>query len=52
VPVHHDYEGVPELTQGLAEYFRFYREERPHQSLGCRTPAEVHAGKTKTAGEG
>lgn len=27
---------------GLAEYFVFYNDERPHQSLGNRTPAEVY----------
>jgi putative transposase len=37
-----DYETVPELESGLAAYFRFYDEERPHQSLGYRTPAEVY----------
>jgi putative transposase len=37
-----DYEAVPELESGLAAYFRFYDEERPHQSLGYRTPAEVY----------
>jgi putative transposase len=37
-----DYESVIELEQGLSSYFRFYNEERPHQSLGCHTPAEVH----------
>ena len=37
-----DYEAVPELELGLAAYFRFYDEERPHQSLGYRTPAEVY----------
>ena len=45
------YESVPELERGLAAYFRFYNAERPHQSLGYRTPAEVHAETTKTAGE-
>src|SRR5262249_13480945 len=35
-----DYEAVPELESGLAAYFRFYDEGRPHQSLGYRTPAE------------
>jgi putative transposase len=43
------YESVPELEKGLAAYFRFYNHERPHQSLGYRTPAEVHAG-TKRKG--
>jgi putative transposase len=37
-----DYEDVPELESGLAAYFRFYDEERPHQSLGYRTPGEVY----------
>jgi putative transposase len=36
------YEGVAELRAGLARYFRFYNEERRHQSLGYRTPAEVY----------
>jgi putative transposase len=41
------YESVPELDRGLAAYFRFYNHERPHQSLGYRTPAEVHAGQPR-----
>ncbi len=31
------------MTIGLTEYFVFYNGERPHQSLGNRTPAEVYA---------
>jgi len=27
---------------GLHVYFRFYNQERLHQSLNYRTPAEVH----------
>jgi putative transposase len=38
------YESVPELERGLRAYFRFYNEERLHQSLGYRTPAEVYRG--------
>jgi putative transposase len=30
------------VGHGLSGYFRFYNGERPHQSLGYRTPAEVH----------
>ena len=41
------YETVPELERGLAAYFRFYNQERLHQSLDYRTPAEVHDGRTK-----
>jgi putative transposase len=37
-----DYGSVPDLEAGLQRYFRFYNQERPHQSLGYRTPAEVH----------
>ena len=37
-----DYQSVPELEQGLTDYFRFYNHERPHCALGGRTPAEVH----------
>jgi putative transposase len=36
------YERVPELESGLRSYFWFYDEERPHQSLGYRTPGEVY----------
>jgi putative transposase len=37
-----DYERAPDLEAGLTAYFWFYDEERPHQSLGYRTPAEVY----------
>ena len=36
------YETVPELRLGLGRYFGFYNEERPHQSLGDRTPGAVY----------
>jgi putative transposase len=38
------YEAVPELHRGLGRYFAFYNDERPHQSLGYRTPAAVYRG--------
>jgi putative transposase len=37
-----DYEFVPELELGLTAYFRFYDEDRPHQSLDYQTPGEVY----------
>jgi putative transposase len=37
-----DYRSVAELVSGLTNWFRFYNEERPHQSLKYRTPAEVY----------
>ena len=36
------YEAVPELDHGLGRYFALYNDERPHQSLGYRTPAAVY----------
>jgi putative transposase len=38
------YDTVPGLHRGLARYFAFYNEERPHQSLDYRTPAAVYRG--------
>ena len=37
-----EYESVYELRQALKRYFRFYNHERPHQSLGDRSPSEVY----------
>jgi putative transposase len=37
-----DYDRVCELEAGLTAYFRFYDEDRPHQSLGYQTPGEVY----------
>jgi putative transposase len=34
-----DYALVPEARAGIGDWFRFYNHERPHQSLGYRTPA-------------
>ena len=39
-----DYAGMDEAWAGLESYFGFYNQTRPHQSLGYRTPAEVHFG--------
>jgi len=38
----HSYRTAPELHEGLTSYFAFYNDERPHQSLHYRTPAEVY----------
>jgi putative transposase len=43
------YESVPELERGLRAYFTFYNEARLHQTLGYKTPAEVHGVGAKTA---
>ena len=39
-----DYDDGAEAGRGLRRYFSFYNTERRHQSLGRRTPAEVHFG--------
>jgi putative transposase len=38
----HDYATGVECHAGLSSYLRFYCEERPHQALDYRTPAEVY----------
>lgn len=35
------YQDGKEARAGISDYFRFYNTERPHQSLGYRTPAEA-----------
>src|SRR5258705_954728 len=41
----HDYDTVADARSSLRQYFRFYNEERLHQSLAYHTPAQVyHAG--------
>ena len=39
-----DYELVPEARTGIGNWFQFYNQQRPHQSLGYRTPAELYLG--------
>jgi putative transposase len=36
-----NYQTGSELRTGLARYFQYYNHQRPHQSLGYRTPAVV-----------
>ena len=44
-----DYQSVAELIAALKVYFAFYNHERPHQSHGGATPAEVYAGQGRLA---
>ena len=35
---------VPDAKKGISRYMNFYNQERPHQSLDYKTPAEVYFG--------
>ena len=37
----HAYETVGEAKKGIADYLRYFNEERPHQGLDNRTPDDV-----------
>lgn len=37
-----DYPLVSDAHAGIGNWFRFYNQERPHQSLGYRTPADLY----------
>ena len=39
-----EYEAVKDLQESLKNYFDYYNKERPHQSLGYKTPWEVQYG--------
>ena len=40
-----EYTSPREARESLSAYVRFYNEERLHQALDYRTPAEVYLGK-------
>jgi putative transposase len=42
-----DYSGVRDAKDSLRRYFEFYNNDRPHQSLGYRTPEEVYCAGDK-----
>lgn len=45
-----DYQYPREARKGIREYMDFYNNERPHQSLGYKTPSQVyHAGKPRSS---
>ena len=39
-----EYDTPREARTGIKDYFKFYNEKRPHQSLNYRTPVEIHFG--------
>ena len=40
------YANATEARKEVGAYFRFYNDQRPHQALGYRTPAEMFHGAT------
>ena len=46
-----DYETVRDAKEGISGYMSFYNWERPHQSLGYRTPAEVYFAEKEQSGK-
>jgi len=42
----HKQDNGKDLYDGLKEYFDFYNNQRPHQSLNYKTPAEVYFGES------
>jgi putative transposase len=40
-----EYADIRDLKDCLHRYFDFYNTERPHQSLGYRTPEEIYYGR-------
>jgi putative transposase len=45
----HEYDSPSAARQGLSRYLRFYNEERLHQSLKYRTPADVYFAPERAA---
>ena len=45
------YSGGREAKAGLDAYFSFYNNQRPHQALGYRTPAEAFHGNLAPSDE-
>lgn len=48
----HDYQNGLEAYRHLDKYFRFYNEERPHQSFNYRTPVEVYRSDSRAFNTG
>ena len=46
------YQDGSTARDGLWQYFRFYDDDRPHQALGYRTPAEVYSNPVESLSGG
>ena len=40
----YSFETIEEVEMALSEYFDYYKNRRPHQSLGYITPANMYFG--------
>ena len=45
-----EYETPRQTRQGIDRYLTYYNEERPHQALGYKTPAQIHRSEQPRAG--
>lgn len=45
----HEYHAIAEVRTAMSRYLHFYNQQRPHQALGYRTPAEVYWGSQAAA---
>jgi len=45
------YGDIAEAKTNLAAYFKFYNDERRHQSLECKTPSEMYKNEKISAVE-
>jgi putative transposase len=46
----HAYAGIAEAKAGIGSWFRFYNEERQHQSLGYCTPRQIYEQSLRICG--
>lgn len=40
----YSYESMAEARAGIGRYFHFFNDDRPHEALGCQTPASFYDG--------
>ncbi len=45
----HSYETTKEARESIGAWIDFYNNRRPHQALGCKTPAEIHFAREASA---
>ena len=43
LPHRHRFESLQHASRVLGDWIRFYNQQRPHQALNMKTPAEAYA---------